>query len=175
MVTKSQTRPTINEMRRYANAFLLDNYGMELEIPLQINGRLKKTYGRFRFYDLRKHGKKEPVMIDLNKYFYENNERDVILDVLKHELVHYAMFMQDKPFNDGHPVFENELKRLGVISQSNVKDHSINNKPSTVRVYECNDCGYNFIRKRRLPHGGINHRCPCGGSLCDKGEKTVKQ
>lgn len=157
------------QLKMYAKKFLQETYGMELIVPLELNGRLKRACGRFVYYV--RSGK--PKSVEMNKYFVENNEPVVVLDVLRHELVHYALFMQGKPHSDGHPVFENELKRLGVVSQKTIDKYEIQSKPTKIQFYQCADCGATFKRQRALANGGRNHRCSCGGRLIDKGKKAM--
>lgn len=159
------------QLEKYANKFLKENYNMTLTVPLKINGRLRTTFGRFRYRRYRS-GASIPLSVELNRFFVENNEPAIVLDVLRHELVHYALYMQDKPCSDGHPVFENELKRLGIVSQSTIGKYEIKSKPVKIHTYECADCGLEYKRKRALANGGKNHRCgSCHGKLIDKGKK----
>lgn len=110
-------------LESYANKFLVENYGIRLKVPLVLNEELGLTCGRFIHLE----GGDEPVplVIELNKKLVINNEPNIVLDVLKHELVHYALFMLGKPCDDGHPVFENELKRLGIVSQDTINEFDI--------------------------------------------------
>ena len=165
---------TVYQLRRFANDWLNKTYGISLETPLDINGRLKTTYGRFLYKKFRD-GRTEAKAVELNKFFVENNEREVVLDVLKHELVHYALFTLGKPCNDGDPYFEGELKRLNIISQTTVGQHAITNKKitKTTHHYKCRDCGKNHQVKRALKNGGIYHRCKCGGHLKDNGKHAI--
>lgn len=164
----------IYQLRQYANKFLKDVYGMELSIPLQLNGRMQRTCGWFRHTRYRD-GRDIPNCIELNKFFVENNEPTTVLDVLRHELVHYALFMQKKPYRDGDYVFESELKRLGIVSQKSIDKYIIVSKPKNVQVYQCAECGTQFKRQRALANGGRNHRCTCAkkGRLIDLGKRLV--
>ena len=157
------------QLKKYAEKFLAETYGMKLTVPLELNGRLKRACGRFVYYVR----SRQPKSVEMNKFFVENNEPVVVLDVLRHELVHYALFMQGKPHSDGHPVFENELKRLGVVSQKTIDKYTIESKPVKIQFYECADCKAEFRRQRALANGGRNHRCSCGGRLIDKGKKVM--
>ena len=161
------------QLEKYAEKFLMDNYNMKLLVPLKINGRLRIPCGRFVY--IKRDGKPiAPKAVELNKYFLENNEINIVLDVLRHELIHYALFMQGKPHSDGHPVFENELDRLGVVRQETINKYKIQSKPVNVRIYECADCNHKYERRRALPNGGNNHCCgACSGMLIDKGKRVV--
>ncbi|AYP68141.1 SprT-like family protein [Bacillus phage vB_BcoS-136] len=161
------------QLKMYAEKWLMDNYGMKLTVPLKLNGRLKTTCGRFVYIKYASNRPNEPKIIELNKYFFENNEPIVVLDVLRHELIHYALFMLGKPHRDGHPVFENELKRLGVVSQETIDKYNIKSKPVNISVYECLDCNHEYKLKRALRNEGRNHRCTCGGRLKNLGKRLV--
>lgn len=157
---------TIYQLRKYADKFLKETYGMKLVVPLELNGRLKRACGRFVYYTRNK----QPKVVEMNKEFVENNEPTVVLDVLRHELVHYALFMQGKPHSDGHPVFERELRRLDVVSQKTIDQYTIASK---LQIYGCTDCSHEYQLTRRLRNNGMHHRCKCGGKLIDKGKRVV--
>lgn len=152
-------------LEKFSNMFLSKFYQMELTIPVVVNGRLTRTMGRFKYRVRNSDGYKTPISIELSKYFVKNNDSTTIFQVLKHELVHYALFMKDEPNSDGHPHFENELKRLGVVSQDTIHHLNIKVKPANQVVYQCLDCKSKFKRRRRLSHDGKYHRCSCDGKL----------
>ena len=99
----------ITELTKFATKWIHDTYGITLEIPILTNNRLTRALGRFRY---RSNGQSVSIELagDLLKYY----PQEEIIDVLKHELVHYACFSQGKPYLDGSPHFESELVRLGV-------------------------------------------------------------
>jgi SprT-like protein len=160
---------SIYQLRMYAKKWLKEIYGLDLIVPLDINGRLKITCGRF----ISRGG--HPLRVEMNKFFVENNDAIVVLDVLRHELVHYALFMKRKPNSDGHPVFENELKRLNIVSQKTIDKYIITSRPKPYHYYKCasSSCGRLHKTKRALNNKGLFHRCKCGGKLIDKGKKAV--
>lgn len=160
------------QLEMYAKKFLKDNYDMEMEIPLELNGRMSKTLGWFRYTQYRD-GRQVARRIQLNKHFVENNDPVTVVDVLRHELVHYVCFMLGKPFGDGDAYFENELKRLGIVSQDTINKYEINKR---VTIYECVNCGHEYQRARALPHDGKYHSCGikgCNGNLINKGKKMI--
>lgn len=167
---------TVHTLRQFAREWLKDTYQMDLEIPLEINARLKTTYGCFRYTIVKATGGTKPKAIHLNKFFVENNNLESVVDVLKHELVHYALFMQGKPHSDGDYYFEKELKRLNVVSQETInKKYDIKSKKikKTVHLYKCMECDKTHTRGRALSNGGRYHQCICGGKLLDRGKQVV--
>ena len=133
------------ELYDIAREFLDKEFDMKLEIPIFINSRLKRTFGYF------KHTKNSALQIDISQELINTHPREVVIDVLKHELVHYALFEQKKPFGDGDKYFKDTLDRLGVSRtgtyQSLGKFHE----------YRCNCQGKAFHRKRKLREGS---HCP---------------
>ena len=98
----------IEELKVIANEFLNEHYGMEMEIPLERNNRLKRALGRFRHINGGR-----ALNIDLAGFLLDNGTTEDIVGTLKHELIHYALFSKELPYKDGHPYFENELLKHG--------------------------------------------------------------
>lgn len=163
----------IYQLRNYAKKFLKENYDMELEIPIELNGRMSKTCGWFR--RVMQDGASKPLNIELNRYFVENNDKKLVLDVLRHELVHYALHEKKKPYYDGDSYFENELRKLNIVSQSTINKYSINSKPANYNIYVCNHCEHEFQLKMALSNDGKSHKCTCGGSLTSQGKKLLSK
>lgn len=153
------------ELVECANNFLKENYDMELTVPIKFNTRLKSVFGRYKYKKLI--GEISPVVIEMSTNFLVHSPREQIIDVLKHELVHYALSVKGKPFADGHPVFENELKRLGVCST-----HTYS-YVGEVHKYECSNCKTVFRRRRRMPKTA---GCSCSNypNLEYLGTETIK-
>lgn len=90
-----------------AKSFLLDAYGIELNIPVLVNGRLKRRYGQFVYNQFTQ----QPIKIEIGKNYITHQDWEAIRETLLHECIHYALFTLGKPFNDGDDVFEAELKK----------------------------------------------------------------
>lgn len=148
------------ELVAEANTFLQDNYELKLEVPIVFNTRLKRALGRMVF-NKSMNGNK-PIKIEMSTDFIMNHPKDHIIDVLKHELVHYALCVLKKPFSDGDFYFEKELKRLGVSRTKTYK------YLGQLHLYICKNCGGKFERKRKLnEHARCN--CSVGPNLEYKG------
>ena len=120
---------TVEELTETATAFLRENYGMELGIPIVRNNRLRTVMGRF--ISAYRGG---ATSIEIAGFVFEHGEREVIIDTLYHECVHYAIFERGEPYKDGHPHFEAELKRLGVgATGTNIVGKYV--------IYACQNCG----------------------------------
>lgn len=129
-----------------ANQFLKSTYNLELSIPIRVSGRMTAKLGAFVL-----RGNK-PYEIVLSKNLIENYSMDTIVDVLKHECVHYALYSLGKPFKDGQDEFENELKRLKISSTYTYSYKGI------IHVYKCSNCNIVFHRKIK----GYEKRYKCG-------------
>jgi SprT-like protein len=140
---------TIEELTRHAKEFLRKNYDMDLTVPITINPRLKSSLGRFVF-------SKSPNEIQIAGYVIKYADKSVILDTLFHECVHYALYMQGKPFNDGDELFELELRRLGVSSTET-------NRVGLYVVLACEHCGETFethnLSVKKYPGAYITSCC----------------
>lgn len=114
-LSKSEKQKFEQQMRMYSRNFLKENFNMSMEIPIKIDGRLTRAGGSYH------HTAKKPIMIKISERFMygallDNEGVEAILDVLKHELVHYALHMQGKDYHDGQKEFEETLARLNIGS-----------------------------------------------------------
>lgn len=107
----------LKEAKAFANQFLMENFNMQLNIPIKMNGRLTSTMGRYlskRNYL----GNVIPESIELSKRYLLAalivDDLEEIYDTLKHELVHYALSVQGKNFSDGDYDFEHKLYELNI-------------------------------------------------------------
>jgi SprT-like protein len=116
-------------VENYCIKFLKDNYNLELIVPVKFNGRLITTLGAF----VHKSKPLNPLYIEFNKKFVENAKLDDIISIIKHECIHYAMYMLNKPFYDGDKEFEEELTKHAASSTDQIQFYVERN----VRVYKC--------------------------------------
>lgn len=118
------------EIENYCRYFLKEHYGIDLSIPVNANSRLTRTLGKFVF-NSETH---EAARLEFSKKFMlsEKPSGDKI-KVIKHECIHYALFLTGKPYNDGDPYFEGELVKHDSISTNSISFRTERN----IRVYEC--------------------------------------
>lgn len=171
MTKKIKREVIINQMKQYSNDFLRENFDSELTIPIEINGRLSRALGRFA--SRRKDGGYIPIKVELAKSLLENEPMESILDVLKHELVHYALCKQGLPYSDGNKVFEDTLSSLGIASTN-----TLSALDSKKEIYKC-DC-QEIARNKKLKHHAIyegsNYSCrKCGSELSYIGRRENKK
>lgn len=124
-VSSARYSKELEELTVIAEKFLKGVFFMDLAIPLKLNGRLTKANGRFTFTEYAsgpRKGQKVAQSIQINTHYLQlallDGERgwDNVVNTLKHELTHYALFEQGKDFNDGDATFEMELKLRGIHS-----------------------------------------------------------
>lgn len=127
---------SIEELTGIANDFLRKEYSLELTIPIVRNGRLRSTLGSF----ITLRGK--PKEIELAGYLLDYGAEEPILDVLYHELIHYALFTQGRQYRDGTVEFESELRKYGVSSTGTPM------KLGKMVDYYCGKCGKQFESSR---------------------------
>lgn len=129
MLAIKNEKLSLDEIRDYASYFLERNYNMTLSIPITQNNRLTRALGRYRHTSIGG----EAVDIQLSGKLLKHATNNIILDTLKHELIHHALHIQGKPYRDGQVYFENELKKHGVSSTNT-------NKVGEYFILECNNC-----------------------------------
>lgn len=128
---------TVEELETIANDFLKETFDMELEIPILISERMKSTYGYFKAV----RNQKTPIEIRISANLLRYYTEEEILGTLKHECVHYALYMLGKPHRDGDPYFEQTLQAFG-IPATGTKAYR-----GKAHKYECSKCKASFTRK----------------------------
>ena len=127
------TQVNLAEIKEVAREFLRKEYGIRLKIPIIRNGRLRTSLGRFI-----ESTEGNPLRIEIAEKAMKYASKAVLVDLIKHECVHYALCVEGEPNNDGNPHFEAELKRLGI---SNNYDTPYKEYVGEVYVFRCKQCG----------------------------------
>lgn len=153
---------TEKELEIEARNFLREIFDMDLYVPVVISKQMRSTFGSFRYYK----DSNEPIDIRISYNLIENYSREDILGTLKHECVHYALFMMGKPFSDGDYFFEQTLRIYGIPATRTKKYRG------KVHVYECDKCKSTFTRKIRRNMKGFLTRC-CNSYINYLGEDTI--
>lgn len=177
----------LEELKKEMHKFTMKNYGVPLNIPVRWDGRLTVTWGKFRvkrttvsgFYNgkMRRAGEllPETMQITLNRSLLTARNKEMVLNIAKHEALHFAMCVKGKPFLDGEPYFESELKRHGLVSTS-VGSEALQVK-QRMYVWICKECK-NIVLKggktRKDYSKGYQSTC-CGADLKDKGWQSIKE
>lgn len=110
---------TQTELEAVANEFLEENFNLGLYVPLEINNRLTSTLGRVTIEVFRHTKEVKPVRVSLSGKLVKYASREHVIDILKHECIHYALVMLNKPYNDNDSEFIETCSRLNVsLSQT---------------------------------------------------------
>lgn len=134
-MTPKQKEKFIDEMELYANNFLTQHFGIQLEIPIEICGRLTSTGGSFHYLnkDLRISSKIKISERFMSLALLDEEGVDAILDILNHELVHYGLFATDsKEYSDGQGEFESMLEKLNIGASGATPKGKIKTKKTNV-------------------------------------------
>lgn len=125
-----------------AKQFAQEYWGLDYNLPITINGRLTRALGRYRWRKNSGGGFGHGLKIEISKDLATKYKEEYLDSVLKHELTHWALSIQGRPFKDGHPVFEAELRRVGA--------HSTEVIPQVGEFHQgcCSKCGKVVVEKR---------------------------
>lgn len=124
------------QINRMAKEFAKQYWDMDFNVPIEVNSRLTRALGRMRFKVSYQYRRKiyTPNKLELAARLMENYKDETIISVLKHELCHWALAVQGKPFEDGHPVFEREIIRVGASSTNTIEP------AGTLYTVKCSKC-----------------------------------
>lgn len=148
------------KLRVYAKKFIEEKYGdrgLVFDIPIKFNGRLKSVLMRYR------HSKKKPSLkkpcdidvIEVSKELVRYSDDNVVLDVMRHELTHFALHrLGIKGYKDGDNEFEEELvrsdskstmtislNRIRYIHKCGCIGEIVYDKVLSEKEYYCRSCG----------------------------------
>ena len=85
--------------------------------PVFINGRLSTTLGRV-FYHVCVGDKIYPEKVEFSKRFLENSTDEAIVQVIKHEWVHYYLAKVTKEDHGHDKVFKETCAKIGCVFDS---------------------------------------------------------
>lgn len=97
------------ELAWIGNQLSLTYYGRPCKVPIEWDKSVKNVAGYFAF-DQRAH---KPLRIVQSMWQYNQFGARHVIGTLKHELAHYHLFMEGKPFRDEDQTFKDECKRIG--------------------------------------------------------------
>ena len=107
---------TINEyVTNFSKKFLKNEFNIDLNIPIYIGETPEGTNGIFNFAD------KNKEFIIINKSL-KDAEKHCLEKVLIHELLHYALYEQNKEFKDGTKTFEKYILLYNSVSNYSTEE-----------------------------------------------------
>lgn len=163
-IDKSIFDKVLEMLNNEADYFLKKNFGMKKEIPIEINSRLTRTHGNFSYFV----EDKKPIKITISKKFVIGailmGEMESVLDTLRHELVHYALFVSGKDFSDGEYDFEKTLSDLnigssGATTKSKVISKRVSRYAEINPQFKCSSCGKEHSVSVGLTRKNVRFKC----------------
>lgn len=151
------------ELKLYASQFLKNTYDIDIDVPVKINHRLRSTYGRF----VLRQGK--PYSIEIASFVMDYADAPVILDILRHECIHYALFKKKLPYKDKDKLFKQELLRHATSRTRTLKI-------GKYYLYICKSCANTMMststKLRQKPENYIS-KC-CRAPLIPQGHRIFR-
>ncbi|WP_232698458.1 SprT family zinc-dependent metalloprotease [Brevibacillus daliensis] len=97
------------ELYQIGNELSLHYFNRPCKIPIEWDKSLKNAAGCFQF-DKRNH---KPIRIVQSLWQYNQFGAQHVIGTLKHELAHYHLFIQEKPFHDADMEFKQTCRKIG--------------------------------------------------------------
>ena len=153
---------TIEEVRRICRETCWE-FGYTLDVPVEENGRLKRSLGRVKFKTIR--GKSYPERIEFSKDFLESGNENEIRDTVYHELAHYFV-LKDTKADHGHDLLWKEWAvMLGAKPSATTKRAVTGLPPAEHRYFVvCTKCGKvvgRYARAGKVIKTPGNYRSKC--------------
>ena len=119
----------------------------------KINRRMTTTGGRYHLTDHH---------LEINAHFLQPQYHDDLVGIIKHELTHYHLHLQNRGYRHRDTDFKLLLKKVG--GSRYAPDIGLRKKQKPKFVYKCQQCGQKFKRVRRI--NVRRYACgKCGGPL----------
>lgn len=122
----------------FANKFLKKYFDVELYAKICFNNSLKQTNGRTIISSTLSKNDWNKIELSgelLNLSSLDPKKYDYLYDILRHELVHYALYILNKDYNDGSKDFENTLHKLNICSSGSTDYKKFKNSVREYRTY----------------------------------------
>ncbi|HLR14728.1 MAG TPA: SprT family protein [Bacillota bacterium] len=103
------------------------------------NNRLRTTGGRYI------PGKR---VIEINPKYVKEKLYDEVIGIIKHELCHYHLHIEGKPFGHGDRTFKELLRKTNSPRFCKPLPSSV--KKEVIHTYTCTTCNSTYYRRRRV-------------------------
>lgn len=104
------------------------------------NNRLRTTAGRYI------HG---PHRIEINPRYHALYGAEELISTIKHELCHYHLAREKRPFNHGSADFRSLLAKVGAALYAQPSP-GLANKRRRAYLYVCDQCSHAYQRARKV-------------------------
>lgn len=98
-----------HELAWIGNQLSLTYFGRPCKVPIEWDKSLKNAAGYFTF----EKRTRKPLRIVQSMWQYNQFGAQHVIGTLKHELAHYHLFLEGKPFEDEEEIFKLECERIG--------------------------------------------------------------
>ena len=130
---------TIDEVRGICRDTCRE-YGYSLKVPVEVNGRLKRSLGRVKFQI--KRGKCYPEKIEFSRDFLEADNEKQIRETIAHEMAHYFVLLDTKKDHGHDRVWKSWAVRLGAKPKATTKWEATGLPAKEVKyIVVCSKCG----------------------------------
>jgi SprT-like protein len=132
---------TLNEQQLQKLVEQISNefFGRPFRHKATYNNRLRTTGGR---YLLQSHN------IEINRKHVEQFGVDELEGIIKHELCHYHLHIQNKGYRHRDKDFRDLMKLVG--APRFCKSLPVEQTAKTLYNYVCANCGQRYVRKRKV-------------------------
>lgn len=139
------------ELQQLVEQISLEYFDKPFRHQARFNHRLRTTGGR---YLLQSHD------IEINRKQYETFGHNAIVNIIKHELVHYHLHLEGKGYQHRDHDFKLLSKAVGAPRYCEV----ITSNQGYKYTYTCSKCGQTFLRKRKV--NTLKYKCArCLGEI----------
>lgn len=126
-----------NELQRLVENISQTCFRRTFDHNAVFNARLRTTGGR---YLLQSHN------IEINPKMLTEHDMETLIGVIKHELVHYHLHLQQLPFNHHSKTFKQLLAQVRGLEFAPRSPQVSGNKYQ----YRCSQCQQVYVRKRKV-------------------------
>lgn len=165
MWTIERIKSEIESFIDYANEIVGDIPSAK-DVPVEIDGRMKRTLGYFSFEIDKKAKTVTPSKFKFAKILFEYYSDEDIIDTIKHEVVHYIVTLRYQKDMQHNEVYKQFCRALGVKYDIYFKGKPIKpiKKEKPRYKVKCGKCGAVATRKKMGDDRAfqILANCHCG-------------
>lgn len=130
------------ELQMLVEKISIESFNKPFRHKATFNPRLRSTGGR---YLLGTHN------IEINRKYLEQLGETELIGIIKHELCHYHLHLEDKGYQHRDPEFKYLLKKVGAPRFCNQlpevkRKHTV----KKILLYRCSNCNLAFQRKKSI-------------------------
>lgn len=174
-----KARKLNKELMNFSKKFTRENYNVDFNIPIKFTFTKTSVLGKLRIIN----NKPFNIIIDLTVLYYSSLvDKKFIYNILKHELIHYCLFVKGLNYQDGTKIFEHELFKHQATSsaatnKSKREAACVNLGLSMTDTYQTT-IGNEIVKKHEYTHTKKNYNnsglCVTDGIIsCKKMERVA--